>query len=202
MRINGLTAGNIPPVSVLPEQNSRQNFGHVIKTRFFEVLPDNSKAQIQDIGLIKKLCRRLSYHLCEPWKEKKNRITGLVDYLRTVDSDYARMPLVRRVINSNRQKDYCFYLITGDDAAVIEKFASTIKSPDKRSQLIERQWELVRDSKRRIYNRKSDEVALNIYLVNKTNPKSKKEQFYFRGIEMTLEKFFHYPYRVKGGNLH
>ncbi len=198
MRINGLTTGNISAQGQ-PRKKSEPNFGRVIKARFFEVLPDKSKTQIQDVDVIKKLCRRLSYHLCEPWKEKKNRITGLVDFLRDVDSDYARMPIVRRVIDSSRPKDHHFYLITGDDAAVIEQAASTIKTPDKRSQLLERQWNFVRDLKRRIYNRKSDEIALNIYLVNKTNPKTKKEQFYFRGIDMTLEKFFHYPYRCPRG---
>ena len=64
-------------VDSINSYNSQPQFGHVIKTRFFEVLPDKSKTQIQDVDTIKTLCKRLTYHLGCPHRTRKDRIHGL-----------------------------------------------------------------------------------------------------------------------------
>jgi len=122
-------------------------FGRVIKSRFFEVMPDGSKKQIQDIDTLKQLCKRLTYHLSEPWKEKKNRIGFLSKFLKKVDSDYDKTPIVRRIFNFNRPKDHCFYLITGDDVNRLNWTAFVENGADKKNKIIEHHWKVVRDDK-------------------------------------------------------
>ena len=95
----------VTSVSVYNQNNlsaKQPNFGRVIKSRFFEVMPDGKKRQVQDVDLINGFCKRLTYHLSEPWKEKKNRLPAISRFLKSVDSDYATMPLVRRILNLNR----------------------------------------------------------------------------------------------------
>ncbi len=199
MRIENvnLTFGN-----QINQRNSKQNFGSVIKTRFFEKCADNTWAQIQDVDTIQFLAKRMIHHLSEPWKNKKNRCEALGDSLRAADGDFRVMPCVRRIFNFNRWYDHCLYFITGKDSAALNWSAFTIKEgKNKKSQIIERHWELVRDNSKRIYNNQKEEVAWNIYFEKLKNPKSGDFDYYYCGNQFMLEKYLHFPYRLRNGKL-
>lgn len=78
--------------------NFQPAFGRVIKTRFFEVLPNNTAAQIQDQELIRSLCKRLTYHLGCVYRNRKDRVHDLPALLSKMDSDYAYEPSIRRIL--------------------------------------------------------------------------------------------------------
>ena len=196
MQIGGLNSFNN-----YSQQPRQQNFGRVIKSRFFEVMPDGKKRQIQDMDTIKTLCGRLTYHLSEPWKEKKNRLNYLPETLKQIDSDYEKLPIIRRVFNFNRPKDHCFYLITGSDAASINRSAFIESGVDKKSKIINQHWKQVRDNSKRLYDVAKKELALNIYLKKCINPKTKKEQMYLSGVELIREEKLQFPYRLPGEDL-
>lgn len=196
MQVNSVSVNNQNRIST-----NQPQFGRVIKSRFFELMPDGSKKQIQDINTIKTLCGRLTYHLSEPWKYKKNRAQILPDFLRKIDYDYSIMPTVRRIFNFNKPKDHCFYLITGNDAASLNRTAFIEKGADKKKKIIERHWQLVRDNQKRLYDKENKELSLNIYLKNCFNPKTKKDQMYLNGIELIREEKLQFPYRFPGEDL-
>ena len=196
MQVNSVSVNNQNRISV-----SQPQFGRIIKSRFFEVMSDGSKKQIQDMDTIKTLCGRLTYHLSEPWKEKKNRLNKLPEFLRKVDSDYERMPIVRRIFNFNRAKDHCFYLITGQDAASLNWKAFVEKGADKKNKIINHHWRLVRDNSKRLYDSNKKELALNIYLKKCFNPKTKKEQMYLSDVELMREEKLQFPYRLPGEDI-
>ena len=194
----------VTSVSVYNQNNlsaNQPNFGRVIKSRFFEVMPDGKKRQVQDVDLINGFCKRLTYHLSEPWKEKKKRLSSIPEFLKSVDSDYATMPLVRRILNLNRPKDHCFYLITGNDVASLNRTAFIENGKDKKSKIIQHHWKLVRDNSKRLFDDDKKELALNIYLQKRFDPKSKKEQMYLSGMELMREEKLQFPYRLPGEDL-
>lgn len=203
MRINGLNSVNYTPSA--GQNRQEPAFGHVIKTRFFEVLPDGSKAQVQDKDLLKELAKRLAFHLTLPERQKKGRLPQVAKFLGDFDGDYQGMPLVRRIFNFNRYYDNCFYLITGKDADTIDAFAQTYHGADKKSRIIDKHWEMVRDKKLRIKDEDSEELALNIYLSRgEVNPKTGKPQYFIsqsKGLNIVKERLMHFPYRARNENL-
>lgn len=183
------------------QYKSQPNFGHVIKTRFFEVLPDTTKAQIQDTETVKFLTTRLKYHLSCLYRQKKGRIDSLSQFLSKADKDYAFEPELRRIYNFNRPYDSCVYLITGKDAVSLNNFARTSSVPNKKSELIEEHWKLVRNQQRRLQDKDGQELALNVFLRKGKNSETGKEGYFFRGLDLICEKFMHFPYRMRGANL-
>lgn len=181
--------------------NPQPNFGHVIKTRFFEVLPDNSATQIQSPEMVKSLYKRLSYHLGNVCRQKKNRIHGLPEVLSKVDSDYAFEPSLRRIFNFNRPYDSCVYLITGKDALSLNSIARTLTGSKKNSEIIEQHWKLVRDNTKRLKDENSEELALNIFLKRGQHPKTGEECFLYRTAQFIQERLMHFPHRLRGENL-
>ncbi|MCM1010298.1 MAG: hypothetical protein NC390_05430 [Fusobacterium sp.] len=190
MRVDSVNRNNIPPT-----------FGHIIKTRFFEVLPDSSKVQIQDMDEVKTVCKRLCYHLSQPQKTKKNRLDVIPQFLSKYDNDYAATPLVRRMFNFNRAYDRCVYLFTGKDAVSIAEKARVDNHSAKKRQIIEHQWGLVRDSKRRLQDSNSEELALNIFLRPKVDEKTGEKVYFFKQMQLIQERLMHFPHRLRGANL-
>lgn len=197
MRVDCVNTYNQIPV----DKRNQQNFGHVIKTRFFEVLPDGAKTQIQDIDTIKSLCKRLTYHLSSLHSPRKGRLDKVPEFFAKVDNDYAKNPLIRRIFNFNKPYDHCFYLITGKDAAALENFARTTESHNRKSKIIENHWKLVRDSGKRMYDESFEELALNIFLARGKHPKTQNDCFFFRGFKLVQERLMHFPHRLRGENL-
>lgn len=175
--------------------NSQPQFGHVIKTRFFEVLPDKSKTQIQDVDTIKTLCKRLTYHLGCPYRNRNDRIHGLGEMLTRNDNDFAHDTSLRRIFNFNRPYDRCVYLITGQDAVSLNRFARETDSVNRKKQIMESHWKLVRDGERRLKDKNSNELALNVFL------RRGDKGFFFRAAEFVQERLMHFPYRLRGANL-
>lgn len=190
MRVDSVNRNNIQPT-----------FGHVIKTRFFEVLADGSKSQIQDIEIIKPLCKRLTYHLGCIHRMRSDRIDSLPQVLSKKDKDYAFDTSIRRLFNFNRPYDRCLYLITGQDAVSLNRFARTVSGHNKNSQIMEKHWELVRDGQRRLRDEKTNELALNVFLKRGKNQKTGEECFFFRAAEFIQERLMHFPHRLRGANL-
>lgn len=181
--------------------NVQPAFGRVIKTRFFEVLPDNSAAQIQEHDLIKSLCKRLTYHLGCVYRNRKDRLHDLPAMLAKADKDYAYEPSIRRIFNFNRPYDNCFYLITGPDAVSLEHGARAATGSKKNANIIENHWKLVRDSSKRLCDENKEELALNVFLRKGKHPKTQEECFLFRTAKFIQERFMHFPYRLRGENL-
>lgn len=188
-------------VNSITQSKSQPSFGHVIKTRFFEVLPDNSKAQIQEIPLIKSLTKRLTYHLSCLYRERKDRIDKLSEFLSKVDSDYAFEPMIRRIFNLNRPYDNCVYLITGQDAVSLNQFARTSTGLDKKSQLIKQHWQLIRNQERRLQDKDGQELALNIFLRAGKNSKTGENCYFLKDVVLVNERYMHFPYRARNENL-
>lgn len=181
--------------------SNQPSFGHVIKTRFFEVLPDASKAQIQDAQTVKSLTTRLKYHLSCLHRQKNDRIGEVSQFLSKVDSDYAFEPTLRRIYNFNRPYDSCVYLITGKDAVSLDNFARTSSAPNKKSELIEQHWKLVRNQQRRLQDKDGQELALNVFLRKGKNSKTGEDGYFFKGLGLVFEKYMYFPYRMRGANL-
>jgi len=191
MQVNGVSAN----------QASGQNFGHVIKTRFFVVQPDRTKVQIQHQDTIKFLAKRLCFHLTQPEKAKKGRIDRVSRELGEFDKHYKAFPVLRRIMNFNRSYDNCFYLLTGWDAETINCFAHTLEKQNKKANIINKHWEAVRDNSRRIIDMDGDELSLNIYFDYRRNSKTGENAFFLNSLNVVKEKFMQFPYRGRNENL-
>lgn len=191
----------VSPIALTPSVDNRPSFGHVIKTRFFEVRPDGAKAQIQDVDTIKSLCKRLTYHLGCPYMNRKGRIGALGEILTKADDDFARDTSIRRIFNFNRPYDRCLYLITGQDAVSLNRFARETDSVNRKKQIMQNHWNFVRDSQRRLKDENSEEMALNVFLRRGKNPETQEDCFFFRAAEFIQERLMHFPHRLRGANL-
>lgn len=186
---------------ITPSVNNQPSFGHVIKTRFFEVMPGGAKSQIQDVDTIKSLCKRLTYHLGCPHRNRKDRISVLGEVLTKADDDFACDASIRHIFNFNRPYDSCLYLITGQDAVSLNRFARETDSVNRKKDIMQNHWKLVRDGNRRLKDENSEELALNIFLRRGKHPKTQEDCFFFRAAEFIQERLMHFPYRLRGANL-
>lgn len=187
--------------SVSVNNNSGQNFGQVIKTRFFVIQPNKTKSQIQNRETIEFLSKRLCFHLSHPEKAEKGKIERISKEFGEIDTHYKKLPLVRRVMNFKKAYDNSFYLITAWDAESINCVAHTFNKENKKANIMKRHWDAVKDHSRRIMNEDGDELSLNIYLNYRPNSKTGEYTYYFDSLNVIEEKKMQFPYRGRNENL-
>lgn len=181
----------------------KQNFGRVIKTRFFKLMPDGTKSQIQDKDTLTFLCGRLCYHLRHPEGKNEKPFNWIPQALTKWDSDFKTLNNLRRIFNYNKSYDHCMYLITGRDAVDIENVARNFQGNgnDRKAMVIEKHWQKIRNNALRLQDDNQNELSLNIILRPFLNSKTQEENYSIKEMNLVQEKYMQFPYRRRGENL-